>query len=111
MAKRCSFKIIQTALIKEDKLYYNIQALKLRKHNGYTLTSRKFADDLRKLFKSLEHKWPNISMKLGPQTLMQGWEQFNLDFPIEEILKIVNRFIEILIENLLINRKGKLNSN
>jgi len=44
---------------------------------------------------------------------MQGWKIVNLDFPIEDIVKIANKFIEIdiLIENLLINGNVKLNSN
>jgi hypothetical protein len=100
---------IGIARTKEHKLFYNIHALKLRKLNGYAITSRKFAEDFREQFKSLEHKWPNVSMKFGPQTLMQGWEIVNLDFPIEDILKIANRFIEIdgVIENLLINGKAR----
>jgi hypothetical protein len=104
---------INNADIKEHKLFYNIHALKLRKLNGYAITSRKFADDFREQFKSDEHNWPNVSMKFGPQTLMQGWKIVDLDFPIEDILKIANKFIEIdiLIENLLINGKVKLNSN
>jgi len=101
---------IGIADIKEHKLFYNIHALKLRKLNGYTLTSRKFAEDFREQFKSLEHNWPNVSMKFGPQTLMEGWIMVNLDNPIEDILQIAHQFIEIdiLIENLLINRE-KLN--
>ena len=44
-------------------------------------------------------------MNFGPQTLMQGWKIINLDSPVEDILTIANKFIEIdmLIENLLIN--------
>jgi len=96
---------IGIADIKEHKLFYNIHALKLRKLNGYSLTSRKFADDFREQFKSNEHNWPNVSMNFGPQTLMQGWKIINLDSPVEDILTIANKFIEIdmLIENLLIN--------
>jgi len=104
---------IGIADIKEHKLFYNIHALKLGKLNGYTITSRKFADDFREQFKSLEHNWPNVSTKFGPQTLMQGWKKVNLDFPVEDILAIANKLIEIdiLIENLLINRKVNLNTN
>jgi len=99
--------------IKEHKLYYNIHALKLRKLNNYRLTSRKFADDFREQFKSLEHNWPNVSMKFGPQTLMQGWKIIDLDSLIATILEMANKFIEIdiLIENLLLMEKVKLNSN
>lgn len=100
---------IGIADIKEHKLFYNIHALKLRKLNNYALTSRRFANDFREQFKSVEHNWPNVSTKFGPQTLMQGWEIVNLDFPVENILKIANKFIEIdiLIENLLIKGKVK----
>jgi hypothetical protein len=95
--------------IKEHKLFYNIHALKLRKLTGYVLTSRRFADDFREQFKSVEHNWPNVGTKFGPQTLMQGWKKVNLDFPVEDILKIADKFIEIdiLIENLLIKGKVK----
>ena len=38
---------------------------------------------------------------------MEGWKIIDLDSPLEDILKIANKFIEIdmLIENLLINEK------
>lgn len=89
--------------IKENKLLYNIHALKLRKLNGYNLTSRKFAHDFREQFKSVEHNWPNASTKFGPLTLMQGWKEIDMNFLIEDILEIANQFIEIdiLIESLL----------
>ena len=104
---------INIASINEHKLFYNIHALKLRKLNGYAITSRKFADDFREQFKTIEYDWPNVSMKFGPQTLMEGWKNINTDFLIEDILTIANKFIEIdvLIENLLTNRKVKLKSN
>ncbi|AYL96398.1 hypothetical protein [Mucilaginibacter celer] len=98
---------ISNAGIEEHKLFYNIHALKLSKLKGYALTSRKFAEDFREEFKSIDHNWPNVSMKFGPQTLMQGWKLIDLDFLKEDILTIVNKFIEIdmLIENLLVNGK------
>ena len=98
---------VSKADIKAHTLFYNIHALKLRKLNGHSLTSRKFADDFREQFKRFEHNWPNVSTKFGPQTLMEGWKIIDLDSPIEDILKIANKFIEIdmLIENLLINEK------
>ena len=104
---------IGIAGVKEHKLFYNIHALKLRKLNGYAITNRKFADDFRKQFKSVEHNWPNVSTKFGPQTLMQGWKKVDLDCPLEDILMIAIKFVEIdiLIENLLFNGKGKVNSN
>ena len=104
---------IGIAGIQEHKLFYNIHALKLRKLNGYAITSRKFADDFREQFKSVGHNWPNVSVKFGPQTLMQGWKILDSDFPVEDILNIANKFIEIdiFLENLLINGKVKLKSN
>ena len=93
--------------IKEKKLFFNIHALKLRKLNGYDITSRKFADDFRELFNNIEHNWPNVSTKFGPQTLMQGWKTVELNYLKEDILEIANKFfeIDILIEDLLIHRK------
>jgi hypothetical protein len=101
---------INIADINEHKLFYNIHALKLRKLNGYALTSRKFAEDFREQFKSFEHNWPNVSTKFGPQTLMQGWKIVDLNFPMEDILKIANKLIDldVLIENLLIKGSAKL---
>ena len=100
---------VNEAEAEAHKFHFNIHALKLRKLNGYTLTSRKFADDFREQFKSDAHTWPNVSMKFGPQTLMEGWEIMDPDFPVENILKIANNFIEIdrLIENLLIKGRTK----
>ncbi|WP_367866233.1 hypothetical protein [Pedobacter sp. WC2423] len=88
--------------IKENRLFYNIHALKLRKLNGYDLTSRHFAHDFREQFKSMEHNWPNVSMKFGPLTLMQGWKKIDINC-IDDILKIANEFmaIDVLIESLL----------
>lgn len=57
------------------------------------MTSRKFADDFREQFKSRD--WPSVSMKFGPQTLMQEWKTVNLGFPVEDILEIAKKFIEI----------------
>ena len=92
---------------REPKLFYNIHALKLRKLNGYVLTSRKFADDFREQFNDLKHDWPNVSMNFGPQTLMQGWQPVNLEYLVNDILKIANKFTEIdfIIDTLLNSRK------
>ena len=42
---------INDPAIEEQKLLYNIHALKLRKLKGYSIQSRKFADAFRKSFK------------------------------------------------------------
>jgi hypothetical protein len=88
---------------KEEKLFYNIHALKLRQLKGYKIESRKFAETFRKVFKEYSHKWENVSTKFGPLTLMQGSVSLHPDnFP-TEVLGLSNNFLEIehLIDNTL----------
>ena len=94
--------------IKEHKLFYNIHALKLRKLNGYAITSRKFADEFREQFKSLEHNWPNVSMKFGPQTLMQGWIDLRPASLGRDVATLVRRFVPLssVIDDLLLRRSN-----
>ncbi|WP_259070329.1 hypothetical protein HDF24_14705 [Mucilaginibacter sp. X4EP1] len=91
----------------EQKLLYNIHAFKLRNLKGYSIESRKFADNFRHQFKDLEHKWPNVSTNFGPLTLMQGWIKTDLEQPGNEIICLSNNFFEIepLIENTLAHFK------
>jgi hypothetical protein len=56
---------------------YNIHALKLRQLKGYSITSREFAEAFREGFKAKRGDWPNVSVDYGPQTLMQGWTEFD----------------------------------
>jgi hypothetical protein len=93
--------------IKENKILYNIHALKLRKLNGYTITSREFAAAFRERFKPFEHAWPNVSTAFGPLTLMEGWEKCNPEDPGNIIINLVNQFLKIdfIIDNLLNERK------
>jgi hypothetical protein len=86
---------INDSIIKEQKLFYNIHALKLRQLKGYSIESRKFADTFRGEFKSFEHKWQNVSVKFGPLTLMEGWLKINAENFQREILELVNNFLEI----------------
>jgi hypothetical protein len=81
--------------IKEEKLFYNIHALKLRKLKGYAIESRKFANAFRMRFREFEHGWKNISINFGPLTLMEGWVKTNSEKMQEEILKLANHFLEI----------------
>jgi hypothetical protein len=56
----------------DTQLFYNIHALKLRHLKGYKIESRKFADLFRASFLTFEKEWPDVSIKFGPLTLMQG---------------------------------------
>jgi hypothetical protein len=85
--------------IEEQKIYYNIHALKLRHLKGYKIQSRKFADIFRESFKGFERKWKNVSLKFGPLTLMEGWLKVDLDNFQNEIVELANNFIEV--ENLV----------
>jgi len=94
---------INDPVIKEQKIFYNIHALKLRQLKGYSIQSRKFADIFRDSFKDFEHKWKNVSVKFGPLTLMEGWLEIDLDNFQNEILELANNFLEIehLVDNTL----------
>jgi len=94
---------INDSAIQEQKIYYNIHAFKLRQLDGYTIKSRDFADKFRTGFKKFEKNWPNVSVKLGPLTLMEGWVKLDMKNFKDEIVKLANYFLEIehLIDNTL----------
>lgn len=91
---------------------HNIHALKLRQLNGYALQSRVFADSFREKFKEFEQKWENASVQFGPQTLMEGWIPLNDEKIHEDILNLINSFIEIvpLIDETLLEFQEKAKS-
>jgi hypothetical protein len=89
-----SIWITDTA-IREQKLFYNIHALKLRKLKGYSIESRKFADAFRAGFKAFAFKWENVSVKYGPLTLMEGWVKTDPGNFQDEILALAGKFLEI----------------
>ncbi len=93
--------------LKDNKILYNIHALKLRKLNGYSITSREFAAAFRDKFKKLGPHWPNVSVDYGPQTLMQGWKKIDSEHLQQDILELANKFLELeyLIDDLLGNYK------
>lgn len=93
-------------------LKHNIHALKLRQLNGYALQSRAFADSFRQKFKEFEQKWENINVQFGPQTLMEGWIPLNDEKIQEDILNLINSFIEIapLIDETLLEFQKKAKS-
>ena len=90
-------------LLKEQKLFYNIHALKLRKLPGFAIESRKFADAFRKGFRHFAHHWPNVRMDFGPLTLMEGWVETGTESLSRQTLGLARNFPEIapLIDNTL----------
>lgn len=98
---------INDAAIKEQKIFYNIHAFKLRKLKGYFIQSRKFADTFRHRFKEFEHKWQNVRTDFGPLTLMEGWLKIDLEDFQNDIFKLGNNFLEIdyLIDETLTSFK------
>ena len=81
--------------IAEQKLLYNIHALKLRQLKGYSIASRKFAESFRGRFKEFENRWPNVSLNYGPLTLMQGWIESDPEKIQEETTALANNFLEL----------------
>lgn len=98
---------ISDSAIKEQKLLYNIHALKLRKLKGYSIESRKFAAIFRADFKVFEHQWGNVRVDYGPLTLMEGWLKIDQENLQDQILKLANHFFEIahLIDGTLAHFK------
>jgi hypothetical protein len=89
--------------VKENKILYNIHALKLRQLKGYKIASREFAAAFRAKFRRFEQHWPNIRVDFGPLTLMQGWERLEPANLQEDIFKLAGCFLEMdtLIDDLL----------
>ena len=81
--------------IEEQKIFYNIHALKLRYLKGYKIQSRQFADRFRDSFKEIDKKWENISVKFGPLTLMEGWIKLEDENVQGDILKLANDFLDV----------------
>ncbi|MCD0465279.1 hypothetical protein [Flavobacterium sp. ENC] len=100
---------VDQSTLQQKKIFYNIHALKLRKLNGYSIESRKFANSFREEFKKSIHNWKNISIDFGPLTLMQGWIEFDNEKAQEEILQLANNFLEI--ENIIDKTLTELKKN
>ena len=81
--------------IAEQKLLYNIHALKLRQLKGYAIASRKFAESFRGRFSEFENRWLNVSLNYGPLTLMQGWVKADPEKMQEEIVGLAKNFLEL----------------
>jgi hypothetical protein len=98
---------ISDSSIEEQKLLYNIHALKLRQLKGYSIQSRTFANIFRNSFKAFEHKWRNVSVKFGPLTLIEGWVKIDVKNFQNDILELAGNFLEIehLVDNTLAHFK------
>lgn len=90
---------INDSSLKQQKLFYNIHALKLRKLKAYKIESRKLAEVFRNKFEKFEHQWSNVSTNYGPLTLMKGWLTIDLENFERDVIQLSNQFLEI--ENLI----------
>jgi hypothetical protein len=93
--------------MRKNRANYNIHALKLRQLEGYSITSRDFANDFRNGLASMHNTWPNVSMDHGPLTLMQGWIEIDSNSFEKDILVLLERFTQVsrLIDRLLESRR------
>jgi len=80
---------------RENRLYYNIHAFKLRLMKGCKIASRDFAERFRSQFKTHQKQWPNVDADYGPLTLMQGWIKLDRDAIQKDIAKLVAQFDDI----------------
>lgn len=80
---------------KEEKLYYNIHALKLRELKGYKISSRDFAEKFRNRFIENQKDWKNVSIDFGPLTLMEGWLDLNTETIHNDIIELSGKFLKI----------------
>ncbi|MDW9382967.1 hypothetical protein [Chryseobacterium sp. JV558] len=103
-AGRIFFSIwITDETIQEGRMYYNIHALKLRTLKSYMISSRNFAQDFRNEFLKSQEDWPNVSVKYGPLTLMQGWVNLKTEDIQENVYELVQNFFKIsfIIDSVL----------
>jgi hypothetical protein len=93
--------------MRKNRANYNIHALKLRQLEGYSITSRDFANDFRNGLASMRNTWPNVSMDYGPLTLMQGWIEIDSNSFEKDLLVLLERFtlVSRLIDRLLESRR------
>ncbi|MGB2846727.1 MAG: hypothetical protein WBB93_04125 [Saprospiraceae bacterium] len=86
---------VNEVTLAEEKLFYNIHALKLRQLHGYKIESRKFADTFRALFKTLEDQWPNVSTQFGPLTLIEGWLPLDIPSLPHQLTRLADIFLTL----------------
>lgn len=95
--------------IKEEKLYYNIHALKLRELKGYKISSRSFAEKFRNKFIEYQNEWKNVDVNFGPLTLMEGWIDLHTETIQNNIIDLAWNFLKIspLVDDTLSLFKAK----
>jgi hypothetical protein len=81
--------------LKENKIFYNIHALKLRHLRDHSISSRDFAEKFRRDFKKIQQHWENISLNFGPLTLMEGWSEIHTGDIETIIVSLANNFLTI----------------
>lgn len=91
----CSVWINDQTII-DQKIRYNIHALKLRELKGYAIQSRKFAEQFRLRFQSQQHTWENVNINLGPLTLMEGSIPLYQGDLKRAVLNLTSKFSEII---------------
>jgi hypothetical protein len=91
----------------KSRANYNVHALRLRQLEGYSITSRDFANEFRKSFAATRKTWPNVSVNYGPLTLMQGWIEVDSNGFEKGVLVLLERFKRLspLIDRLLESRR------
>ncbi|AZA82719.1 hypothetical protein C1637_20250 [Chryseobacterium lactis] len=107
-AGRIFFSIwISDKTLSEKKICYNIHALKLRELKAYKIAARNFAQDFRDEFLKYQEDWPNISVKYGPLTLMEGWVELNEDNIPQAVAQLIRKFLKInsIVDTVLIQYK------
>jgi len=89
-----------------NRVHYNIHAFKLRQFKGHVITSREFADEFRRHFKSVRQEWPNESTEYGPLNLMQGWIDFSTTTFERDVITLMTRFekVSAIIDRMLEKR-------
>ncbi|WP_130736671.1 hypothetical protein [Flavobacterium sp. J27] len=89
--------------LKQNRIYYNIHALKLRELKGYHLKSSDFAQAFRHDFQKYKNNWKNVNTQFGPLTLLEGWESYDKENLENIIAKLAINFltIEHLIDDTL----------
>jgi len=86
---------VSESSLKEQKLLYNIHALKLRQLKNYSIQSRKFAETFRDRIGDYVSKWENLRLDFGPQTLMEGWMNLDPENIQDTIILLSNHFLDM----------------
>lgn len=86
---------VNESTIKENKIFYNIHALKLRELKGHFIVSREFVNSFRRDFEKIQDVWKNVSVKFGPLTLMEGWNELDIENIENTIISLAYNFVKI----------------